>query len=43
MFWSKFKLLMKKMLEALKKYRVKNIPAAGMGGKDLMEYNQLKL
>ena len=32
-----------KMLEALKKYRVKNIPAAGMGGKDLMEYNQLKL
>lgn len=31
------------MLEALKKYKVKNIPAAGMGGKDLMEYNQLKL
>jgi DNA gyrase subunit A len=31
------------MLEALKKYHVKNIPAAGMGGKDLMEYNQLKL
>ncbi|MGN0612738.1 MAG: DNA gyrase subunit A [Porcipelethomonas sp.] len=31
------------MLEALKKYRVKNIPAAGMGGKDIMEYDQLKL
>lgn len=31
------------MLEQLKKYKVKNIPAAGMGGKDLMEFNQMKL
>ncbi|MBE6844711.1 MAG: topoisomerase IV [Ruminococcus sp.] len=31
------------MLEALKKYKVRNIPAVGMGGKDLMEYNQMKL
>ena len=31
------------MLESLKKYQVKSIPASGMGGKDLMEYNQLKL
>lgn len=32
-----------KMIEALKKYRVKNIPASGIGGKDIMDYNQLKL
>ncbi|MBQ3566671.1 MAG: topoisomerase IV, partial [Oscillospiraceae bacterium] len=31
------------MLESLKKYKVKTIPATGMGGKDLMEYDQLKL
>ncbi len=31
-----------KMLEQLKKYKVNNVPATGMGGKDLMEYNQLK-
>lgn len=31
------------MLEQLKKYKIKNIPAAGMGGKDLMEFNQMKL
>ena len=31
------------MIEHLKKYKVKNIPAVGMGGKDLMEFNQMKL
>lgn len=32
-----------KMLEDLKKYKVRNIPAAGMGGKDLMDYFQVTL
>lgn len=32
-----------KMLTALKKYCVKNIPAVGMGGKDIIEYDQLEL
>lgn len=31
------------MIKELKKYCVKNIPAAGMGGKDIMEYDQLEL
>jgi len=32
-----------RIMNGLKKYIVKNVPAAGMGGKDLIEFNQLSL
>ncbi|MGN0621091.1 MAG: DNA gyrase subunit A [Porcipelethomonas sp.] len=32
-----------RILTGLKKYIVKNVPASGMGGKDLVEFNQLSL